>query len=150
MPGNLIGKYSEEVTSAIALNVVFLVVPMFVAARVLRGQVLHRAPAVALRRDTGPDTLQQLALRQRVRRRLDVLHLVGEVHAGDLAGAVAVLRNLVDDLLCHADFLDASKRIAERIPAATLDVLPLGGHCPQFEATDAWRASFDRFLPGTP
>lgn len=49
-----------------------------------------------------------------------------------------------------APFLDASKRIAERIPAATLDVLPLGGHCPQFEATDAWRASFDRFLPGTP
>ena len=38
----------------------------------------------------------------------------------------------------------AEKR--EIIPDARLVVLPDGGHCPQFEATDAWRDAVDAFL----
>lgn len=64
MPGNLIGKYSEEVTSAIALNVVFLVVPMFVAARVLRGESSPSVPDSTERRNpmTGLLALGLLAV----------------------------------------------------------------------------------------
>lgn len=43
-------------------------------------------------------------------------------------------------------FVEPSKRLSERIPNARLDVLADGGHCPQFEATEAWRASLSEFL----
>lgn len=43
-------------------------------------------------------------------------------------------------------FVGASRRIAEVMPAAELVVLAGAGHCPQFEAVDAWRGAVDRFL----
>jgi len=43
-------------------------------------------------------------------------------------------------------FLEASRRMAAAVVGARLDVLAGGGHCPQFEAPDAWRASIDDFL----
>jgi len=43
-------------------------------------------------------------------------------------------------------FVAGSERLAATIPGARLAVLPDGGHCPQFEATDAWRAAVDGFL----
>lgn len=43
-------------------------------------------------------------------------------------------------------FVAGSERLAATIPGARLAVLPDGGHCPQFEATDAWRAAVDEFL----
>lgn len=43
-------------------------------------------------------------------------------------------------------FLAAADRLAEAMPAARLAVLAGGGHCPQFEATEAWRAALDDFL----
>lgn len=45
-----------------------------------------------------------------------------------------------------AAFVPASERMAAAIPGARLAVLPDGGHCPQFEATAAWRAAIDEFL----
>lgn len=45
-------------------------------------------------------------------------------------------------------FLEASERMAAAVPGARLDVLAGGGHSPQFEARDAWRASLDGFLAG--
>ena len=43
-------------------------------------------------------------------------------------------------------FVEASHRMAETIPDARIVVLADGGHCPQFEATDAWREAVDAFL----
>jgi len=43
-------------------------------------------------------------------------------------------------------FVGASHRMAEVIPNVTLAVLPAAGHCPQFEATEAWRDAVDSFL----
>ncbi len=43
-------------------------------------------------------------------------------------------------------FRAASERMAATIPDAQLVVIPGGGHCPQFEATEAWRAALDEFL----
>jgi 3-oxoadipate enol-lactonase len=47
-------------------------------------------------------------------------------------------------------FLAASQRLADQIPGARLVVLAGGGHCPQFEATEAWRAAVDEFLGVAP
>ena len=46
-------------------------------------------------------------------------------------------------------FVEASRRMAAAVPGARLDVLSDGGHCPQFEAREAWRASLDGFLTAT-
>jgi pimeloyl-ACP methyl ester carboxylesterase len=43
-------------------------------------------------------------------------------------------------------FLDASRRMAEIIPGARLEVLPGGGHSPQYEAPEAWWAAVSGFL----
>jgi pimeloyl-ACP methyl ester carboxylesterase len=43
-------------------------------------------------------------------------------------------------------FLDTSRRMAEVIPGARLDVLSDGGHSPQYEAPEAWWASVSGFL----
>ena len=45
-----------------------------------------------------------------------------------------------------APFLGASRRMAETIPGARLEVLPGGGHSPQFEAPEAWLAVMTDFL----
>lgn len=45
-----------------------------------------------------------------------------------------------------AGFVEPSRRMAEVIPDARLVVIPDAGHCPQFEATDAWRTAIDEFL----
>jgi len=45
-----------------------------------------------------------------------------------------------------AGFVEPSRRMAEAIPDAELVVIPDAGHCPQFEATAAWRAAIDGFL----
>lgn len=47
-----------------------------------------------------------------------------------------------------AAFREPSALLAETIAGARLDVLPAGGHSPQFEATAAWRASLYSFLDG--
>lgn len=46
------------------------------------------------------------------------------------------------------DFVGPSRRMAEVIPDARLEVIELAGHSPQFEGTDAWRAAIDDFLDG--
>jgi pimeloyl-ACP methyl ester carboxylesterase len=66
----------------------------------------------------------------------DRLHTLAEVACPTLV--------LVGEL--DAPFVAASHRMAEMIPDARLVVLPDGGHCPQFEATDAWRDAVDAFL----
>ncbi|MEZ5320984.1 MAG: hypothetical protein R2698_02670 [Microthrixaceae bacterium] len=43
-------------------------------------------------------------------------------------------------------FLAASARLAQAISTASLVTHPGGGHSPQFEATEHWRASLHRFL----
>ncbi len=47
-----------------------------------------------------------------------------------------------------APFRAASAALAEAIAGARLDVLEAAGHCPQFEATAAWRSSLYSFLDG--
>lgn len=49
-----------------------------------------------------------------------------------------------------ADFVVPSARLAEAIPNATLVELPDGGHSPQFEAPEAWRAAVVDFLSSLP
>jgi len=61
-----------------------------------------------------------------------------------LAGVASSTLVLVGEL--DEPFLGASERIARTIPAAELVVLAEGGHSPQFESTEAWRAALDRFL----
>ena len=48
-----------------------------------------------------------------------------------------------------AAFYDASHRMASAIPGAHIDVQLTAAHCPQFEATDAWRESLHGFLTRT-
>ena len=43
-------------------------------------------------------------------------------------------------------FLEASRRMAEAIPAARLVVLADAAHSPQFEATEAWRNAVHDFV----
>lgn len=43
-------------------------------------------------------------------------------------------------------FLDAAYRLAESIPGAQLEVLPDGGHSPQFEAPEAWWKAMSGFV----
>jgi 3-oxoadipate enol-lactonase len=43
-------------------------------------------------------------------------------------------------------FLGASRRIADAIPGATLEVVPDAGHSPQFENPAAWWGALQRFL----
>jgi pimeloyl-ACP methyl ester carboxylesterase len=43
-------------------------------------------------------------------------------------------------------FLKQSTAIAEAIPGARLEVIPGGGHSPQFEAPDAWWCVVRGFL----
>ncbi|HVN50750.1 MAG TPA: alpha/beta hydrolase [Acidimicrobiales bacterium] len=45
-----------------------------------------------------------------------------------------------------APFLGASRRMAEAIPDARLEVIPGGGHSPQFEAPEGWWAAMSSFL----
>lgn len=45
-----------------------------------------------------------------------------------------------------ASFYDAAHRMADVIADSVLDVFETAGHCPQFEAPEAWRASMIRFL----
>jgi pimeloyl-ACP methyl ester carboxylesterase len=45
-----------------------------------------------------------------------------------------------------ARFRRAANDLASAIPDAQLVVIAGGGHSPQFEATDAWRATVDEFL----
>lgn len=45
-----------------------------------------------------------------------------------------------------AAFVPASERMAATIPGARLAVHPAAGHCPQFEATEHWRATLHEFL----
>ncbi len=46
--------------------------------------------------------------------------------------------------------VDDARRMAATIKHARLDVVPGGGHCPQFEAPDAWWAALHAFLAGLP
>lgn len=62
----------------------------------------------------------------------------------DLASIACPTLVMVGDL--DEPFLAASHAMASTIPGARLAVLPGAGHCPQFEATDAWRAALDDFL----
>ncbi len=68
--------------------------------------------------------------------------------AADRIESLAAIDSEVLVLVGELDraFVAASHRMAEVIPKATLAVLPEGGHCPQFEATGAWRAAVDSFL----
>jgi pimeloyl-ACP methyl ester carboxylesterase len=49
-----------------------------------------------------------------------------------------------------APFIDASEAMAGAIPSARLDVLPDGGHSPQFESPDAWWGAMSSFLSSLP
>ncbi len=77
--------------------------------------------AMSLEMLTTPDRLARLATAVRV----PTLVIVGEHDQG---------------------FRGDSKRMAETIAAAQLAVIPGGGHCPQFEAPDAWWAALSTFL----
>jgi pimeloyl-ACP methyl ester carboxylesterase len=63
-----------------------------------------------------------------------------------LAGLTMPALVLVGDQ--DTPFMDASKAMADTIPGARLEVLPDGGHSPQFEAPDAWWAAMSSFLAG--
>ena len=43
-------------------------------------------------------------------------------------------------------FIGASERMADVMPGASLAVIPDAGHCPQFEAPDAWWQALSGFL----
>ena len=43
-------------------------------------------------------------------------------------------------------FVTSSQRMADAIPGARLEILPGGGHSPQFEAPDAWWKALTTFL----
>jgi 3-oxoadipate enol-lactonase len=45
-----------------------------------------------------------------------------------------------------APFIGPSRRMAEAIPNARLEIVADAGHCPQFEAPDGWWAAIDPFL----
>jgi pimeloyl-ACP methyl ester carboxylesterase len=45
-----------------------------------------------------------------------------------------------------AAFVEGSRAMAQRMPAARLVVIETAGHSPQFEATDAWRRAVHGFL----
>src|SRR3954453_5595302 len=45
-------------------------------------------------------------------------------------------------------FMAHSERMTKAIPGARLAIIPDAGHCPQFEATDAWWAALTDFLDG--
>jgi pimeloyl-ACP methyl ester carboxylesterase len=47
-------------------------------------------------------------------------------------------------------FLESSHRMAAAIPGARLEVIPDGGHSPQFESPDAWWAAMTSFLDALP
>jgi pimeloyl-ACP methyl ester carboxylesterase len=47
-------------------------------------------------------------------------------------------------------FLDASRRLADTIPGASLAVIPDGGHSPQLESPEAWWAAVAPFLASVP
>jgi pimeloyl-ACP methyl ester carboxylesterase len=49
-----------------------------------------------------------------------------------------------------AAFIGHSRRMAAAIPTSTLAVIPGGGHCPQFEATDEWWSALASFLDTLP
>jgi pimeloyl-ACP methyl ester carboxylesterase len=61
-----------------------------------------------------------------------------------LVGVACPTLVLVGEL--DTPFRGASKRMAATIPDARLAVIAGAGHCPQFEATEAWRAAIDEFL----
>jgi 3-oxoadipate enol-lactonase/4-carboxymuconolactone decarboxylase len=46
--------------------------------------------------------------------------------------------------------VDDSRRMAAAIKGARLDIVPGGGHCPQFEAPEAWWAALHAFLASLP
>ncbi|MDQ6696683.1 MAG: alpha/beta hydrolase [Actinomycetota bacterium] len=61
----------------------------------------------------------------------------------DLADRLGALRSLTMPVLVvvgeqDTPFLAASKRMAEAIPGAQLEIVPDAGHSPQFEAPEAW------------
>lgn len=65
--------------------------------------------------------------------RLELLH-------GVLAPTLVIVGEL------DAAFLEASRAMAQRIPGALLEVIADAGHSPQFEATEAWRATLRGFF----
>ncbi len=88
---------------------------------------LRREPAAPLHRlGDGPDLVlrQPGALEQRVRGSLDVLHLVREVHAGDLPGAVpapvAILVDRGDDRAAEVERVGVAAGLLE-LPAHVAD-----------------------------
>jgi pimeloyl-ACP methyl ester carboxylesterase len=61
-----------------------------------------------------------------------------------LAGLAVPTLVLVGDQ--DTPFMDASKAMAATIPGARLEVLPAGGHSPQFESPQAWWLAMSSFL----
>ena len=45
-----------------------------------------------------------------------------------------------------APFVRASQRMADAVPGARLEIIPGGGHSPQFEAAEGWWAAMSSFL----
>lgn len=63
-----------------------------------------------------------------------------------LADAVRDVPTLVLVGEQDTELVPEARRLADQLPAAVLAVVPGAGHCPQFEAPDAWWAALTGFL----
>ena len=65
--------------------------------------------------------------------------VLGELHTIDVPTTI-----LVGEF--DVPFVEPSARMAQNIPRARLETIPLAGHCPQYENADVWRRVVDAHL----